>query len=182
MLTRISRLNTFGNQTTGEGVAVASNAVLRLVGAKQGEVKGSITQKGREGKIAVIAVNHEIVSPRDAATGQATGRRQHGPLVITKEVDKATVPLRNMLVMNEPTKEFELQFWRPSATGQETQYFTIRLTNAVVTSIDLTMPNNKRADLAGLETFEEVAFTYQKIEWTWVDGSLVAVDDFMVAP
>jgi type VI secretion system secreted protein Hcp len=161
---------------------MASTAVLRLVGAKQGEVKGSVTQKGREGKIAVIAVDHEILSPLDAATGMATGKRQHGPLVITKEADRATVPLRNMWAMNEPTKEFELQFWHPTATGVETQYFTIRLTNAVVVSIDFTMPNNKRADQAGLETFEEVAFTYQKIEWTWPDGGLVAVDDFMAAP
>jgi type VI secretion system secreted protein Hcp len=39
------------------------------------------------------------------------------------------------------------------------------------------MPNNKHADLMKLETFEEVAFTYRTIEWTWTDGGLVAADD-----
>jgi type VI secretion system secreted protein Hcp len=160
---------------------VALNAFLRLVGTKQGDVKGSVTQKGREGKIAVIAMSHEIVSPRDLASGQASGKRQHGPLVITKEADRATVPLRSMLVSNEVAKEFELQFWRPSTGGPETQYFTIRLTNAVIASIDLQMPNNKHADLAKLETFEEVAFMYQKIEWTWTDGGLSAVDDWTMS-
>jgi len=43
----------------------------------------------------------------------------------------------------------------------------------------MTMPNNKRSDLAGLETYEEVEFVYQRIEWTWVDGGLVAADDWM---
>jgi type VI secretion system secreted protein Hcp len=159
-----------------DGVAVALNAYLRLVGAKQGEIKGSVTQKGREGKIMVIAVSHGIMSPHDPGSGQATGRRQHGPFVITKEADRATVPLRSMLVDNEVAKEWELQFWR-SVTAAETQYFSIALREAVIVSIDLQMPNNKQADLMKLETFEEVAFTYRRIEWTWTDGGLVAADD-----
>jgi type VI secretion system secreted protein Hcp len=156
---------------------MALNAFLRLVGAKQGEIKGSTTQKGREGKIAVIAVSHEILSPRDASTGQAAGKRRHEPLVITKELDRATVPLRSMQVSNESAKEWELQFWRPSTTGGETQYLTIKLTNATIASSEMLMPNNKDPDLARFETFEEIAFTYSRIEWTWTDGGLVAADD-----
>jgi type VI secretion system secreted protein Hcp len=156
---------------------MALNAYLRLVGAKQGEITGSVTQKGREGKIMVIAVSHGIMSPHDPGTGEVTGKRQHGPLVLTKEVDRATVPLRSMLVDNEVAKQWELQFWRYSVTAAETQYFTIALSDAMVVSIDLQMPNNKHADLTKLETFEEVAFTYRRIEWTWTDGGLVAADD-----
>ncbi len=26
--------------------------------------------------------------------------------------------------------------------------------------------------------YEEVAFTYQKIEWTWMDGGITAMDDW----
>jgi type VI secretion system secreted protein Hcp len=33
---------------------MALNAYLKLRGQKQGEIKGSVTQKGREGKILVI--------------------------------------------------------------------------------------------------------------------------------
>ena len=156
---------------------MALNAFLKLAGAKQGEIKGSVTQKGREGRIAVIAVSHEIVSPRDAASGQATGKREHKPLVIPKELDRSSVPLRQMLVANEAAKDWELQFFRPSTTGTETQYFTIRLTNAAIASIEMQMPNNRHPDLTNLETFEEVTFVYTKIEWTWTDGGLVAADD-----
>ena len=53
---------------------MALNAYLKLTGQKQGDIQGGVTQKGREGKIMVIAVSHEIVSPRDANSGQATGK------------------------------------------------------------------------------------------------------------
>jgi type VI secretion system secreted protein Hcp len=156
---------------------VALNALLKLAGVKQGEIRGSVTQKGREGKIAVIAVSHEIVSPHDAASGQATGKCQHRPLVITKELDRSSVPLRQMLVNNEAAKDWELQFFRPSTSGTETQYLTIRLTNAAIASIEMQMLNNRDVDLTNRETFEEVTFVYTKIEWTWPDGGLVAADD-----
>ena len=69
---------------------MALNAYLKLKGQKSGEVKGSVTQKGRENSIMVIAVEHEIISPRDAASGLPTGKRHHKPLTITKEVDKSS--------------------------------------------------------------------------------------------
>jgi type VI secretion system secreted protein Hcp len=33
---------------------------------------------------------HEIVSPRDTASGLPSGKRQHKPFTITKEIDKST--------------------------------------------------------------------------------------------
>ena len=47
---------------------MALNAFMRLKGQKQGVIKGSVAQKGREESIMVIAVSHEIVSPRDPAS------------------------------------------------------------------------------------------------------------------
>ena len=157
---------------------MASNAYLKLVGQRSGEIKGSVTQKGREGKIMVIAVSHDIVTPRDPVSGLPIGKRQHTPLIITKELDAASAPLHQVQASNENLKEWELQFWRPTATGAEQQHFTIRLTNASIAAINMRMPNNKHADLMKLETYEEVAFTYQRIEWTWTDGGLDTIDDW----
>jgi type VI secretion system secreted protein Hcp len=157
---------------------VALNAYLKLAGQRQGNIRGSVTQKGREGTIMVIAGSHDVVTPRDPATGEATGKRQHRPLIITKEVDAASAPLHAAQASNENFKEWELQFYRPSVTAVEVMSFAIRLTNASIASIHMEMPNNKHADLMKLETFEEVAFTYQRIEWTWTDGNLAAADDW----
>jgi type VI secretion system secreted protein Hcp len=157
---------------------MALNAYLKLKGQKSGEIKGSVTQKGREAKIAVIAVSHDIISPRDAASGLPTGKRMHKPFVITKELDKSSPLLYNILTTNENIPEWELQFWQPSATGAEKQHYTIKLTNANIASIDFRMANNKHPDLMKFSEYEEVAFTYQKIEWTWVDGGITAHDDW----
>src|SRR4051812_46536780 len=99
---------------------MALNAYLNLKGQKQGDIKGSVTQKGREGKIMVIAVSHEIISPRDSASGLPTGKRQHKPMVITKELDKSSPLLQGCLSNNENITTWELQFWTPqgsAATG-----------------------------------------------------------------
>lgn len=157
---------------------MALNAYLKLRGQKQGEIKGSVTQKGREGKIMVIAVTHEIVCPRDVASGLPTGKRMHKPFYLTKELDKSTPLLYSVLVNNESLPEWELQFWQPSPTGQERQHYTVRLTNANIASIHFKMANVKHPALTRYAEYEEIGFTYQKIEWTWSDGGLSAEDDW----
>ena len=162
---------------------MALNAYLKLKAQKQGDIKGSVTQKGREGQIMVIAVSHEIVSPRDSASGLPTGKRQHKPFVITKEIDKSTPLLFNALVNNENITSFTLDFYRPSAspgasTGVEKNYYRIQLVNASIASIETRMDNNTHPDLAKYAPYEEIAFTYQKITWTFVDGGITAMDDW----
>lgn len=162
---------------------MALNAYLHLKGQKQGDIRGSVVQKAREGKIMVIAVSHEIVSPRDPASGLPTGKRQHKPFVITKELDKSSPLLYNALTNNENITEWELQFWTPqlhasTGTGAERQHYTIRLTNVNIASIDFRMLNNKNPDLVRYAEYEEIAFTYQTINWTWTDGGIFAQDDW----
>lgn len=149
----------------------ALNAYLTLKGQKQGQIKGSVTKKGREGKIEIISLSHEIVSPRDAASGQATGKRQHKPFVITKELDKSSPLLNTMLTNNENIPEWTLEVYEPNSKGVEALAYTIKLTNASIASIRLVTDANG-------ELREEVTFVYKKIEWTWTDGGITAMDDW----
>lgn len=164
---------------------MALNAYLKLKGQKQGIIKGSAVQKGKEGKIIVIAVSHEVTSPRDAASGQATGRRIHKPFVITKEIDKSTPLLYNALISNENITEFTLDFYTDKkigtaiGVGVETQHYSVRLTNAKIADIKFFMLNNKNPEFVKFAEYEEVAFVYEKIEWFWKDGNIAAVDDWM---
>jgi type VI secretion system secreted protein Hcp len=162
---------------------MALNAYLSLKGQKQGDIKGSVTQKGRDGKIMVIAVSHEIVSPRDAASGLPTGKRMHKPFVITKELDKSSPLLYSVLCNNENITEWTLEFWTPqisakTGTGSEVQHYTVKLENANIASISFRMANNKHSDLMKFAEYEEVAFTYEKITWTWKDGGIEAEDSW----
>jgi type VI secretion system secreted protein Hcp len=162
---------------------MALNAYLKLKGQKQGLVKGSVTQKGREGKIMVMSSHHEVVSPTDQASGLPTGKHIHKPFVIAKEVDKSSPVLYSMLASNENITEWELQCWRPSlkggtGAGSETQYYTVKLTNARIIDIGFRMLNTRNPDLQKYAEYEEVAFTYEKIEWIWTDGGITAQDDW----
>jgi len=157
---------------------MALNAYLRLTGETQGRIEGSSTTRGREGAIVVIAAEHQVVSPRDAASGLPTGKRQHKPYVITKEVDKATPLLYNLLCNNENITDFKLEFWQPSRSGRESQYYTVELINARVADIRFEMLNNKNPEFMKYSPMEHIAFTYQKIIWTWEDGGITAEDDW----
>jgi type VI secretion system secreted protein Hcp len=161
---------------------MALNAYLKLKGSKQGDIKGSVIQKGREGMIAVHSYHHHIVSPRDSASGQATGKQQHGPFTLIKTIDKSTPLLYRALTTNETFKTWELKCFSPKSGaaggGVETNHFTIVLTNASVSGILAIMENNLDEDNARLPMMEEISFTYEKISWTWVDGGVTHEDNW----
>jgi len=162
---------------------MAMMAYMYAKGQKSGQIKGSVTQKGREDSVAVIAVSHSIISPRDPQSGLPTGQRMHKPMVVTKELDKSTPIFYNVLCTNENLTEVVIKFWTPqikaaTGVGSEVQHFTIKLTNANAASIDFRMLNIRDPNLAKFTEYEEIAFTYQKIEWTWNDGGITSEDDW----
>jgi len=157
---------------------MALASYLTIVAARQGPIRGSVTQKGRENKILVIAVQHEIVCPRDPQSGIPTGKRMHKPFTVTKELDRSSPLLYAILCTNENIVSATIEFWTATPTGQEKQHYTVRLTNANISGIVFKQPNIRSPKLARLTEYEEVAMTYQKIEWTWNDGGISAADDW----
>jgi type VI secretion system secreted protein Hcp len=154
-------------------------AYLKIVGKKQGQIKGSSTRPGNQGSIMVVAVDHEIASQIDPYTGNSTGKRLHQPITIVKEIDGSSPLLYQLLVNNEVITQWELQFWSSSVGDDEEQYYTIKLTNATVVSIALhKIKPPTRED--GLHELEEIKFAYQKIEWTFNDGGISASDNWEV--
>lgn len=152
---------------------------LTLKGQRQGDIKGSVTQKGREGSISVQYLQSKIVSPRDAASGLPTGKRQHEPLVFRKTIDRSTPLLLSALVSNENLTEAHFKFWKPSVTGAEVQYFTIDLLNANIASHNLYHPDSMDTGAsAAVGELEELSMTYQRITWTFTDGGITAQDDW----
>ena len=157
---------------------MALNAYLTLKGDTQGDIKGSVTQAGREDSIMVIATQHEVVSPRDAASGLPTGKRQHKPFVITKEIDKSTPLLMKCLVDNENIGTWRLDYWQPSPSGKEVQHYSVELASASVAGVRSEMLNNKYTENMSHKEREHVSFCYQKITWTWQDGGVTADDNW----
>jgi len=156
------------------------NAYLTIKGQKQGDIKGGVTQKEREGSILVHAFDNEILSPRDPASGLPTGKRTHEPVTIVKEVDRSTPQLWAALVNNENLTQWRLDFWsaEPTQGVAEKLIYSISLVNASIASIHEFMDDNQVAAQASLPLQNEITFTYQKIEWTWNDGGITASDDW----
>ena len=132
-------------------------------------ITGGVVQKGLEGSMEVASAHHELVSPRDPATGQASGKRQHRPLTIVKTVDRATPQLYKALINNQVLPTCTLKFF-VLVGGVPKNLYTIKLTNASVASVELTK-GDVRFQQGRLGEFEEVTFTYQKIEWTFLNGT-----------
>jgi type VI secretion system secreted protein Hcp len=124
-------------------------------------VKGQVSGVFSDTPIDVTAVSHEIVSPRDPQSGLPTGKRQHKPISITMAWGPTTPLFLNALVTNENLTTFRLSLM---SDGQEVA--RIELTNASVAQYDQHGDN---------VTFQ---FTYQKIQWTWLNPTVVASDDW----
>lgn len=181
---RIALLASFAMTVTAiSGADAAMMAYLRIAGQKSGEVKGGITQKGRENTIGVIAMDHTIVSPRDPQSGLPTGLRQHKIFTIRKELDKSSPVLWNILATSENLKTVTLQFWTPqisasSGVGAEVQNYTITLTNANIASMRMVKENIRNPELMKYADYEEISFTYESIVWTWTQGGITAGDSW----
>lgn len=163
---------------------MSNMAYAYLKGQKSGQIKGSIIQKVREDSIGVIATAHSIISPRDPQSGLPTGQRMHKPFVITKELDKSTPLLYNVLCTNENLSEVTIKYWTPqiratTGTGTEIQHYTVQLINANIASIDFRQLNIRDTNLVKFAEYEEIAMTYEKITWTWTDGGITADDSWL---
>jgi type VI secretion system secreted protein Hcp len=146
---------------------MALTAYLRIAGRDSGPVTGIATARGFEGWIPVIGASHEVEALPEG--------RVHHPFVVTKEIDRTTPVLYRLLAGAEPLTGFELRF-RAMKEGLETHVYTVRLTGARLADIRFFMPNLRDPDEARLVEFEDVSFTYDRIEWVWVDGDVRAED------
>lgn len=48
-----------------------------------------------------VALSHSVTSPRDSASGLATGKRMHKPMTITKELDKSSPKLYGLIIADQ---------------------------------------------------------------------------------
>ena len=153
---------------------------LSLEGEKQGPIKGSCDQKGREGMILVDAMNHEVSIPRDPHSGTATGKRVHHPLTVTKVYDKSSPKLYQALCTGEHMKNVTIKWYRINPAGAEEHYFTHKLEDAIIVSVRAWMPNVLDKEKESFTHMEDVSFTYGKITWTWVIDGVEAQDSWVV--
>ena len=120
-------------------------------------------------------------APRDPASGLPTGKRAHGPVVITKQIDAASPMFLVALSQNENLVSVEIDFRSTAADGRESVDFRVNLTNATVVSLrDSVATADAGGPAVDTRRLERIAFTFQRIEETWLPGSTSAADDWTI--
>ncbi len=133
------------------GTAPPLSMTILVTGQKQGVFA--------KPAIPVSALSHEIVVPYDVSSGLPSGKRQHKPISVTMQWGPWTPKFIAALVTGENLKTVQIGLQRSG-----TPVATIKLTNARLSHF--------------VQTDQDTQFdmTYQKIEWTWLDGGITAED------
>ena len=127
---------------------------------------------------AVFGYNHEVIAPIDVATGQATGKRQHRPFKILKEVSRNSPGFEQALVKGATLPSAELRIIKTNPAGEEFVAYIYRFTNVRIISIRDWMPNSLESSDPGAPYRQEVAFTYTGIEWESTESRTIASDSW----
>ena len=151
-------------------------------GVKQGDFKGESNQKGREGMIPCVGFSYGVIIPRDVTTGQASGKRQHQPVIVTKEWGASSPQFYTAAYTNEVLSTVAFNFYVPGPTGLLQLDHTIKLTNATIISVkqSILLPQQGGPVIDSRE-LEEISLTFQKIDITSIPGGTEATDDWNVA-
>jgi len=154
---------------------------VSIEGQKQGKFKGESPRDAHKAKLPGVRFSYECVSPRDANTGQASGKRQHRPVTFTKEWGAASPQIFQALVTNEVLKTVLFEFVHTTPEGTEEVYHTVKLTNATVSGLQQFVGQSEegsKGELYATRELETVSMTFQKIEIENKVGKTVAMDDW----
>jgi type VI secretion system secreted protein Hcp len=169
---------------------------MTINGSKQGAFKGESLQAAHKGgglqgahghKIAILSFAYEVASPRDVATGQATGKRQHKPITIVKELGAASPQIFQALVTNEVLTEILFEFYAITPQGEELLWYTIKGANGAVATFRLYTADREgeafnagtRSEPSETAELEEISFTFQTIWMEHQASQTTAADDWI---
>jgi type VI secretion system secreted protein Hcp len=164
---------------------MAFQAHIAVKGKKQGQFKGEGIQDKRKDKwMPVLSFSNGIVSPRDIATGQPSGKRQWAVVKITKEWGAASPQGLQACSTNEVLPEVDIEFTKTNPNGEEYVYQTITLTDATLSQIrrftgdDNSESSSRHTSAEDTMEVEEWSFTFRKIEVADNDGKTSFMDDW----
>ena len=166
------------NQLCNPSTGTVNMKFMTITGANQGQIKGGVMQKGREGDIATIAVCDAASRPFDPTTGLLTGARSFEPFTIIKTTDSASPKLYQALTTGEKLS-IKIDFFKTDPQGASVLVQTIALTDALITSInEVKVDTADKSNIDNTGEYEQVSFTFQKITWTWTEGGITYSDDW----
>jgi type VI secretion system secreted protein Hcp len=167
---------------------MAFEAYLSCTFTQQGASQGQSPRPAHKSEIPVLRVDYQVESPRDVATGKASGKRYHRPLTILKEWGASSPQFFAACWTNELISTLKLTFWQKDANGADQQHYQITLTNAYVVkaraytgdanSDDSSANTAKNASEYDTMELEEISFAFDKIQVEDMIAKTIAADSW----
>jgi type VI secretion system Hcp family effector len=130
---------------------------MKVTGRIQGTFKGDDNASGKlVGTIAVTGYQFEVSSPRDPASGAATGKRVYKPLVVTHVLGGSSPEFLAAATTDEDLTSVVINFYRTGRDGREVNYYRVTLTDAFVSDV--------RQYTGGTDVMEADSFVFRKVE------------------
>ncbi len=137
---------------------------VTITSAKQGVFKGESLSAAHRGQIQGIRYFYQVSEPRDAATGQATGRRQVSAVTFTKEWGAASPQIYQAMATNETLTTVTFEFMHSAPNGTEQVLEKITLKDATISSIKRYVNYPTESGLADGRALEDIAITFRSME------------------
>jgi type VI secretion system secreted protein Hcp len=143
---------------------------MEVKATKIGDIKGDAPEEDQKGKIAIFGWQYAVASPRDTASGLATGKRRHYPIQVSGKVDKATPLLFKALTTND-TVAVKIHCRGPLPEGGDGEIYLVETERGSIAELD----HFTRGD--GTMCYR-AAFTFSKITITHKLGNITGEDDW----
>ncbi len=149
-------------------------------GTKQGKFKGESSRSKFTDRAEIAGYLQEVTSPRDAASGMASGKRTHLPLMVLKQSGASSPQFFQALTNGEVLKTVTIDFYKIDGGSTELNYYTVTLTNATVSGYKQFIGplENEKFNPANNILYDEIKFTFQKIMIEDKISKTMTVDDW----
>ncbi len=151
---------------------------VTIRGSRQGIFAGQSSSPAHRGAIVGFQYLAQLDSPRNAGTGQISGKNQYTPVTFTKQWDSSSPQIHQAAATNEVLPLVEFAFVAVNPQGEEYVYHTVKLTNATISHVKEYMGFPDSGEPPDSRQLEDVSFTFQKIEISNNDGKTTSIDDW----
>jgi type VI secretion system secreted protein Hcp len=175
----------FGIMLLASSFSQAQQIFMSVEGVTQGDISlaasgevslGDKAVAAHVNEMVVLSLEHTIVIPRDAQSGQPSGNRLHQPVKVTCYLDKATPLMQQALVTGE-SLAVKVKFYRTNSEepgASDEHYYTIALEGAIVTMSRMWVP----ASDPEKRQLVEYQLSYSTITWTHEVADTEGNDDW----
>ena len=128
----------------------------------------------RENKSSMVfEFEHEVYLPYDREENKIQGSRRVSAFTITKDIDKLTPQLYEIVCKGRTCKKVEIKLYRIAAEGgDEEEYFNYILEDARIISVENLMPSTKVEENENIGHLEKVKFLARSFTWKFLEGGV----------